>query len=528
MSNNVFLECQANSVDGDTTSLLQCVSDQFQVDREARSTDLNDFLLVLAGAMIFFMQSGFAMLCAGSVRLKNVQNTMLKNLLDACGAALAFYIIGFAFAFGGQDRSVATTVIGLSDFASVGPSASYWFFQYTFSATSVTIVAGTLAERCQMIAYLCYSMVLAGFVYPVVAHSAWSNNGFLSITNSDPLLNIGSLDFAGSGVVHVTGGMTALLATLVLGPRRGRFHDAQGEPLETPKPFPGHSVALQLLGTMILWFGWFGFNPGSALILGIDAAGEVSATAASNTALSGAAGGITALFTNLYLVERATGEPYFSILHAMNGSLSGLVAITSGCGVVEPWAAIVIGTFSGWIYLCASSLLIRFRIDDAVDAIPVHMFNGIWGVLATGLFASPRLMNLAYGVGKGGYPGLFYTVGGSVKGNLLGCQVTLVVFILGWVFATMMPFFIWLNYKGWFRADSLEELVGLDVSYHGRDVDSPDGDIKEEYIEAFKKQRGSSFRSSRRMIGSVQVNNNFGDPEVDQDAAAREAFEDSP
>lgn len=316
-----------------------------------------------------------------------------------------------------------------------------------------------------------------------------------------------------------------MLATLVLGPRRGRFHDHQGDPLETPKPFPGHSVALQLLGTMILWFGWFGFNPGSALILGIDEAGEVSATAASNTALSGAAGGITALFTNLYLVERATGEPYFSIVHAMNGSLSGLVAITSGCGIVEPWAAIIIGTFAGWIYLGASTLLIRLRIDDAVDAIPVHMFNGIWGVLATGFFASPRLMNVAYG-GKGGYPGLFYASGGSIKGNLLGCQVTLVVFIISWVFATMFPFFIWLNYKGWFRADSLEELVGLDVSYHGRDVDSPDGDVKEEYIEAFKKQRGSSFRNRDVLGGSRhEVDNDFGDPEFDQDIAAREAFD---
>jgi len=523
MSDNVFLQCQASSGSENATGLLECVSNQFQNDMEAKTTDLNDFLLILAGAMIFFMQSGFAMLCAGSVRLKNVQNTMLKNLLDACGAALAFYIIGFAFAFGGQDKLTSTTFIGISDFASVGPSASYWFFQYTFSATSVTIVAGTLAERCQMTAYLCYSMVLAGFVYPVVAHSAWSNNGFLSLTNLDPLLDIGAVDFAGSGVVHLTGGMTALLATLILGPRRGRFYDPQGEPLETPKDFPGHSVALQLLGTMILWFGWFGFNPGSALILGIDAAGEVSAIAAANTALSGAAGGITALFTNLYLVERATGEPYFSILHAMNGSLSGLVAITSGCGIVEPWAAIVIGTIAGWVYLCASSLLIKLRIDDAVDAIPVHMFNGIWGVIATGFFASPRFMDLAYGAGKGSNPGLFYPVDGKVSGNLLGCQVTLVVFIIGWVFATMMPFFIYLNYKGWFRADSLEELVGLDVSYHGRDLDSPDGDVKEEYIEAFRKQKGSL--RSRRLSGSRHQINNYGDPELDQDAAAREAFE---
>jgi Amt family ammonium transporter len=162
---------------------------------------------------------------------------------------------GYALAFGGQNDRTDTTFVGTTDFVDVGPSAAFWFFQYTFSATSVTIVAGTLAERCQMSAYLCYSVFLAGFVYPVVAHTVWSNNGVLSITNVNPFLDIGSVDFAGSGVVHVTGGTTALFATLVLGPRRGRFFDAQGEPLETPAPFPGHSVALQLLGTMILWFG---------------------------------------------------------------------------------------------------------------------------------------------------------------------------------------------------------------------------------------------------------------------------------
>ena len=223
---------------------------------------------------------------------------------------------------------------------------------------------------------------------------------------------------------------------------------------------------------LCLFFIGFGFNPGSALILPTERAGEVAAIAAANTALSGAAGGITALFTNLFLVERLTGEPNFSILHAMNGSLSGLVAITSGCGVVEAWASIVIGIIAGWIYICASSLLIRLRIDDAVDAIPVHMFNGIWGLIATGLLASPRLMELAYG-GEQGYSGVFYS-----NGNLLGCQFIMIIFIIAWVFFTMFPFFIWLNYRGWFRADSLEEIVGLDISYHGRSPDTDDVGVK--------------------------------------------------
>jgi len=425
---------------------------------------------------------------------------MLKNLLDACGAALAFYLIGYALAFGGDlsdpDAGSRTTFIGMTEFASVGPHSAFWFFEYTFSATSVTIVAGTLAERCQMAAYLAYSVALAGFVYPVVAHSVWSKSGFLSRTNDDPFMDMGVLDFAGGGVVHLNGGLTALYATLILGPRRGRFYDAQGEPLETPRPFPGHSVALQLLGTMILWFGWFGFNPGSALLLEENENfGEVAANAAVATALSGASGGICALFTQLWWEERMTGEPKFVIQMAMNGALSGLVAVTSGCAYLEPYAAIITGAVAGWLYMVSSALLIKLRIDDAVNAIPVHMVNGFWGLIATGLLASPRLLALTHG--DSDHPGFFYSFSnGGADGNLLLCQFCAALFILGWTFVIMFPFFIWLNYRGWLRADSLEELVGLDVSYHGRSTHGENGDIKKEYIEAYNRYKGTIRRGS--------------------------------
>jgi Amt family ammonium transporter len=412
---------------------------------------------------------------------------------------------GNALAFGGQNDTAGTTFIGTTDFASVGPSPSFWFFQYAFSATSVTIVAGTLAERCQMTAYLCYSMILAGFIYPVVAHSVWSNNGFLSNGNDDPLLGSGAIDFAGSGVVHLTGGVTALIATSVLGPRRGRFYDAQGEPLSTPKDMPGHSIALQLLGTMVLWFGWFGFNPGSALTLaGNEHVGEIAAHAAVSTALSGSAGGIMALFTNFWVEERRTGEPHFSLVMAMNGSLSGLVAITAGCGVFEPWAALLTGAVAGWIYMWGTSWLIHHKIDDAVDAIPVHMFNGIWGVLAVGLCASPEKMELVYNNSE--HVGVFYSWGrGSADATLLGCQTLAVLFILGWTFFTMMPFFVWLNYKGWLRSDSLEELVGLDISYHGGGPASTGGEVKKEFVEAYKRHRVGSRENSTEEIGDSEI-----------------------
>ena len=255
----MFDACVAVYGSDDPDQLLRCVSSHLEEAYKSTGQNINANLLIISGALVFFMQAGFAMLCAGSVRKKNTQNTMLKNLLDACGAAVAYFAVGYAFAFGG-DRTrdtPETTFIGSENFFGMGDiDLPFYFFQYTFAAASVTIVAGALAERCQMAAYLCYSFFLTGFVYPVIVHSVWSSAGFLSTANSDPLLSIGMVDFAGSGVVHMTGGTTALIATYLLGSRRGRFYDIRtGELLEVPKPFPGHSVSLQMLGSFILWFG---------------------------------------------------------------------------------------------------------------------------------------------------------------------------------------------------------------------------------------------------------------------------------
>jgi Amt family ammonium transporter len=230
-----------------TSAILICFSDNLSNDVGAREFS-RSIMLVYAAGLVFFMQAGFAMVCAGAVRQKNVQNTMLKNLLDACGAAVAFFSVGYAFAFGGQDaESPDKTFVGYENFFLIDvDDYAYWLFQYAFSAAAATIVAGTLAERCQMAAYLCYSVLLAGWVYPIVVHSVWNPNGFLSAYSIDPLWGTGMVDFAGSGVVHVTGGTTALFATMILGPRRGRFHDETGRKLDKPREFPGHSVALQV------------------------------------------------------------------------------------------------------------------------------------------------------------------------------------------------------------------------------------------------------------------------------------------
>jgi len=423
------------------------------------SSGVDTFFLLFAGALVFLMQAGFAMLCAGSVRQKNVKNIMLKNLLDACGGAIGFYTLGYGFAYG-----TGSTFIGSSNFAitEMSSGADYigFFFQFAFAATAATIVAGTVAERCKMSAYLCYSLFLTAFVYPVVVRSIWSSDGFLTAFRDDAFRGIGVIDFAGSGVVHMTGGATALVAAIVLGPRNGRFYDLDGNVLETPVSFPAHSTALQILGTFILWFGWYGFNPGSALAIANDDSSATAALCAVTTTLAAACGCVTAMFFDCGIDYLSTGEISYDLTMAMNGALGGLVAITAGCSVVKPWAAVIIGVIGGLVYYGFSKFLIQMKIDDAVDAIPVHFANGAWGVLAVGLFADKELQEVA-GFGTA-HSGLF----DSGDGTLLLVQFIAICWICGWVFAVMTPFFVTLNAAGMFRVDALEEEVGLDISHH--------------------------------------------------------------
>lgn len=446
------------------------------------ASGLDVFYLLFAGAMVFFMQSGFAMLCAGSIRQKNVKNIMLKNILDACGGALGFWSVGYAFAYGGSDAD-KKGFIGSSNFflmdASSGGDYIGWFFQFAFAATAATIVAGTVAERCKFEAYLCYSLALTGFVYPVVVYSIWSSSGFLTAFNNDPFLGCGMHDFAGSGVVHMTGGATALVAAKVLGPRIGRFYDADGNELPEPHSFPPHSVALQVLGTFVLWVGWYGFNPGSTLAIASSASGNVAALCAVTTTIAAATGAVTAMFTDMFMTRRKTGETMYDITMCMNGALGGLVGITAGCSVVAPWAAFVIGIIAGWTYIFWSSLLIKLKIDDAVDAIPVHFGCGIWGCIAVGLFAKPSLVGEAFG--EHGHYGVFYNVS---DWNLFACQLCGVLWVIAWVGGLMTPFFHILNVLGLFRVDTVEEEVGLDISHHkgaAYDLSGPTDEAKEKF-----------------------------------------------
>lgn len=479
--------------------LLECISD-FKNDARSLETDpyldlasgVDSFFLIFAGALVYFMQTGFAMLCAGSIRSKNVSNVLLWNLLDSCGGGLAFWAVGWAFAYGGQtaDGSGPKTFIGNVDFFLMNdlPRREEWFFQFAFACALSSIVAGTIAERCKMTAYLFYSSFLVGFVYPVVAHAFWSTNGFLSNTTAQPLWGSGAIDLAGSGPVHMTGGVTALVAALILGPRLGRFYDENGNALEEPAEIPPHSVTLQFLGTFALWFGWYGFNPGSVLKISSADSGQVAALVAINTTLGACAGAVSAMFTSTFFERRKTGEWTYDPVYTCNGCLTGLVAITAGCATVEPWAAVVIGIIAGWLYLLGSATLIKFRIDDAVDAVPVHMVGGAWGVISTGLFTTAELRKAAFG--SDDHIGWFYEWGrGSGDFTLIGIQLIAVLFIIGWTGVVMGAYFYVLSKLGMLRLDKLEELVGMDISRHKGSAYNTSDNPRQEHIEELMNSR---------------------------------------
>ena len=447
--------------------------------------------------MVFGMQCGFAMLCAGSLRQKNVKNIMLQNILDACGGAIGFFFCGYSFAYGSGSVFIGSSrdlfaLRGLVD----GPDYIDFFFQFAFAASAATIVAGTIAERCKMVAYFCYALMLTAFVYPVVVHVIWSDHGFLTAFGNpeDRFRGVGMIDFAGSGVVHMTGGMCALLGALILGPRQGRFYDRLGNPLEHPVTFAPHSVTLQVLGTFILWFGWYGFNAGSTLGISGATQGHVAALAAVNTTLSGAGAAFSSMFLDCVLGLRREGEVAYDLTMAMNGGLAGLVGVTGACAVVEPWAALIIGIISGFVYCLGSGLLIKLRIDDAVDGIPVHLFAGLWGCIATGLFAEPTRTRIAYGDDSEHFGWFYSWSNGSGDANLLLAEICGILFIIIWTVGIMGPFFFALDVFGLFRVSPLEEAAGMDESRHKGSVYDDSGRPSEQAKDALATSRHSTSK----------------------------------
>ena len=398
---------------------------------------LDTMWVLIAAFMVFFMQAGFGMVEAGFIRAKNVCNILTKNFLDFCMASLGFYIFGYALMFGAGNMFFGTEgwfLLGAQSGAPI-PLAAFWLFQAAFCGAAATIVAGGMAERMKFPAYLIYSFIISAFIYPIVGHWVWGG-GWLS--------SLKFADFAGSTVVHTTGGVAALIGTIILGPRIGKF-SADG----SARPILGHSIPLASLGVFILWFGWFGFNPGSTLSVGN---GDLIARIAINTNMAAAMGGIIAMLT----VWKLFGKPDLSM--AMNGALAGLVAITAPCAFVDGWAALVIGGIGGLLVVFGVVMLDKLKIDDPVGAFPVHGINGIWGTLAVGIFGKQSLGLASNGaIFGGGFSQLI------VQAIGVGSVAIFVLISMGLVFK-LIDKFIGL------RVSREEELRGLDIGEHGMEA----------------------------------------------------------
>ncbi len=382
---------------------------------------------LVAAALVFFMQAGFALVESGFTRAKNAINIMMKNLMDFSIGTLAFWAIGFGLMFGATQTGLfGTSGFFLSDFKAGGDPwvLAFWMFQVVFCATAATIVSGAMAERTKFTGYLIYSIVISAFIYPVFGSWAWGS----LFHGSGWLEKLGFIDFAGSTVVHSVGGWVGLAGAIVLGPRLGKY-TKDGK----IKPILGHSMTLAALGVFILWLGWFGFNPGST-----TAANKDIAMIFVNTNLAAAAGAVLAMITSWVKF----GKPEVGM--SLNGGLAGLVAITAPCASVSPLSAVIIGAVAGIIVVFSVVFFDRIKVDDPVGAISVHGVNGAWGTLAAGIF------NM-----------------GGTSATIIGVQVLGIVSCFVWTFGTAFIMFKLIDKTMGLRVSPEEEAEGLDMSEHG-------------------------------------------------------------
>jgi Amt family ammonium transporter len=407
--------------------------------------------VVLAAVLVMFMQAGFALLEAGLTRMKNVGHIAAKNALVLALASLVYYLVGFGIAFGDGGNGLvggsgffpsvedllAVGAAPFSWFAAV-PGAAGYLFEVVFCAVSLAIVWGAMAERTRLWVYFVFGVAFV-LVYSVVSHWIWSPDGWL--------FGLGMQDFAGSTVVHYQGALAGLAGALLLGPRIGKFN-ADGE----PNAIPGHNMAYTTLGVLILWFGWFGFNPGSTLSVDFGGVGFF-AYVALNTNIAAAAGVLGAIATSWVIVKK----PDLSMM--LNGAIAGLVAITAACAFVAPWAAIVIGLGAGAIVVGGTLFVERLGIDDPIGAIAAHGMSGVWGTLALGFLTVPALAQ-RLGTGSGG---LLY--GGGFR--QLGVQVLGLAAVGAFTFGASYLVLWAMKVTVGIRTEPDVETAGLDVSEHG-------------------------------------------------------------
>jgi ammonium transporter, Amt family len=374
--------------------------------------------LLLAGALVMFMQAGFALVEAGFTRAKNAGNIIMKNLMDFSVGGVVYWAFGFALAYGGSSLG-GFLAYGDVWFFNDTERAGEWFFQVVFAATAATIISGAIAGRVKFTSYLMYTPFITGLVYPIVTHWVWGG-GWLA--------ELGFFDFAGSGVVHMLGGVCALAGAIVVGPRIGKY-DENGK----PRAIPGHSVTLGALGVFILWFGWYGFNAGSTLA----AVGQDIAFPAVTTTLAACAGSIGAMLTAWIVV----GKP--DVGFTLNGVLAGLVGITAGTASISFGLSVLTGFIAGVIMVFSVILLERIGVDDPVGAVSVHGAAGLWGVLAVALFSGDA----------------------SIGTQLIGAAA-----IAGWAFGTSYIVFKLIDITVGLRVTPDEEREGLDRTEHGGDA----------------------------------------------------------
>ncbi len=399
--------------------------------------NLDQTWILIAGFLVFFMQAGFAMLEGGFIGAKGVVNSMAENFMDASVTGVVFFLVGYGIAFasteGGGFFGVPEFALGGITGAGEGDGATFvgFFFQFAFAGAAATIATGAMAERTDFRGKLIYSAILALIIYPLVVFWTWGG-GWLA--------ERGFLDFAGSTVVHQTGGVVALIGAMVVGPRIGRVF---GKP-----PAPSN-LMLATLGTFVLWFGWYGFNVGSTL-----AASDVNALGlvAVNTTLAACAGALTAMVVALFTQGGKWDLPFI-----LNGSLAGLVGITAGCAFVSPISALLIGVVAGVVVVLVVNLIETIKIDDAVGAFAVHGACGMWGTLAIGLFGLPEL--------TGGSAGLF--AGGGVE--QLITQGIGVIAVAAWAGVTSFIMFSAIKAVGLLRVSD-NGLAFIDAHEHGASV----------------------------------------------------------
>src|SRR5215211_726472 len=453
---------------------------------------LNILWMLVGGFLVFFMQAGFALVETGFTRNKNVAHTMMMNMMVFCIGAVGYWLTGFAFQFGGVNAAypevaragviagewahspitlgdwsgvLASPLIRIGQFGFLGGSGfflagiplatsgvfAFFLFQMVFMDTAATIPTGSMAERLKFIGFVLMGLWVSMFIYPLVGGWIWGGGWLQNLGRSVGLGN-GAVDFAGSGVVHMIGGAIALAGAIVIGPRIGKFNKDG-----SANTIPGHSISLGVLGTIILFFGWFGFNPGSSLGF-IGAFRNLAVIAAINTLMAGAAGGVAAMTYAWLFGPTKKPDPGLSV----NGILAGLVAITAPCAFVDSWAAVVIGLIAGVIVCWATALLDKWKIDDPVGAVPVHFVNGLWGVLAVGIFANGNPDTAAWNGVESPVIGLLYGGNTQILAQLAEAgSIIIFVFGLSYVFFKVLAAFKLL------RVSREVELQGLDIPEMG-------------------------------------------------------------